>query len=225
MAKILLVDDAKHLLQVVQLWLEAEKHIVEAVEDGQEDLDRLRFHDYDILVIDWGLPGVTGTEVCRALRQSGNSMPILMLTGKKAIDDKETGFAAGADDYLVKPFEMRELSIRIKALLRRTIQGGTHKSILSAGNLQLDPESHRVLKDGAEIHLQPKEFSLLEFFMRHPGQVFSLDAVLDRLWSADAEASVESVRKHITRLRQKIQDQGSSAILKTVHGLGYKLEP
>ncbi|HEY9791950.1 MAG TPA: response regulator transcription factor [Candidatus Obscuribacterales bacterium] len=222
MAKILLVEDTATLAELICSWLESEQHIVESVDTGSEALSRVRFYPYDIIVIDWGLPDVSGIEVCKTLRKEGKTLPILMLTAKKSIDEKETGFHSGVDDYLTKPFELRELSARIGALLRR--QKSIESLILKTGNLELNPQSHKVTRAGQEIHLQPKEFSLLEFFMRHRGQVFSLEAILERLWSADDDASVESVRKHISRLRAKLQDAGDSPALRNVHGVGYKLE-
>jgi DNA-binding response OmpR family regulator len=223
MAKILIAEDTESLTELIRCWLENEHHIVETVDNGAEALDRARFYDYDVIVIDWGLPGMAGVDVCRILRQAGNAVPIIMLTAKKTMDEKETGFESGVDDYITKPFEMRELSARIKALLRRP--RAIHTSVLRAGDLELEPESHLVTLGGQQIHLQPKEFKLLEFFIRHQGQIFSLEAILDRLWSADTDASVESVRKQITRLRSKIADQDKDSILKNIHGVGYKLEP
>jgi DNA-binding response OmpR family regulator len=205
MAKILLVEDTASLAELVRGWLESEQHIVESVDNGSEALSRVRFYPYDIIVIDWGLPDISGVEVCKTLRKEGKMLPILMLTAKKGIDEKETGFQSGVDDYLTKPFELRELSARIGALLRR--QGGMESLSLKVGYLEMDPQSHKVTRAGHEIHLQPKEFTLLEFFMRRTGQVFSLEAILERLWSADDDASVESVRKHISRLRANCRTQ------------------
>jgi DNA-binding response OmpR family regulator len=222
MPKILVVEDTVSLMDLIQGWLEAEHYVVETVDNGVEAMNRMRFYTYDVIVIDWGLPGMTGIEICKALRAAGNTVPVLMLTAKKSIDDKEVGFESGVDDYLTKPFEMRELSARIKALLRRPRQ--VHRSVLNVGGLMLEPDTHKVTMDGQNVQLLPKEFTLLEFFMRNPGQVFSLEAILDRLWSADQEASAESVRKHVTRLRAKITGPDGQSILKNVHGVGYKLE-
>lgn len=222
MAKILVVEDTPSLSEVICSWLEGERHLVECVDNGTEALDRLRFYHYDVILLDWGLPDMAGVEVCRSVRQAGNKVPILMLTAKKDISDKEFGLDSGADDYLTKPFDMREMSARVRALLRRP--GQIQGSLLKAGDLELEPESHKVTKNGQELHLQPKEFALLEFFMRHQGQTFSLEAILDRLWSSDADANTESVRKHITRLRAKIHNESDAVLLKNIHGVGYKLE-
>jgi len=222
MAKILLVEDTASLSDLVRGWLEGEQHIVECVDRGSEALSRMKFYPYDLLIIDWGLPDLSGIEVCRTLRANNQTLPILMLTAKKTIDDKETGFVSGVDDYLTKPFELRELSMRVAALLRRPSQ--LVASTLKIGDLELDVESHTVKRNGSDVRLQPKEFRLLEFFMRHKGQVFSAEAILERLWSADTEASVESVRKHISRLRAKLDEHGDFEHLQNIHGVGYKFD-
>lgn len=202
--------------------MRAEHHVVELVENGEEATDRLKFYKYDVVILDWMLPGISGLEVCKRYRATGGTTPILLLTAKKHVDEKEQGLDAGADDYLTKPFEMKELSARIRALLRRpSVMTG---SILQVGNLSLEPTTFKVTRNGEEVSLLPKEFALLEFMMRHPNQVFSAEALLDRVWSSDSDASPETIRTYIKRLRKKIDLQGQQSILSTVHGVGYKLD-
>jgi DNA-binding response OmpR family regulator len=223
MAKILIVEDEPDLAEPVRAYLTHEHHLVEVVDDGLEALERLRFYKYDLIILDWMLPGMHGVEVCKNFRQSGGTTPILMLTSRKQTNDKITGLDAGADDYLTKPFDVQEISARVRALLRRP-QAVT-SNVLTARNIILETSTFRVTRDGTEISLLPKEFALLEFFMRHPNQVFSAEALLDRVWSSESEASPETIRTYIKRLRQKIDIKGEkNSIIATVHGVGYKLD-
>jgi DNA-binding response OmpR family regulator len=144
-----------------------------------------------------------------------------MLTGKHDIEDKEEGFNAGADDYLTKPFDIKELSARIRALLRRPTN--VYDNILSIRNVSLDPNNHIVTKDGAPIKLTPKEFAVLEFFMRNPNKVFKADALLDHIWNSEAGSGPETVRTCIKRLRRQIDMPDVPSIIENVHGVGYKL--
>lgn len=222
MAKILVVEDEHDLAVPMKDWLTREQHIVEIVSTGTDALDRLRVYKYDVVILDIMLPGVSGLEVCKRYRNDGGSSSILMLTAKSTIEDKEVGLDAGADDYLTKPFHLKELSARIRALLRRHTQSTSRE--LRAGNLVLDVVSRRVLQNGQEIHFVPREFSLLEFLMRHPNQVFSAEALLDRIWASDTMASPDTIRTYIKILRKKLNSEGKDSIIKTVHGVGYKLE-
>ncbi|HEY9713198.1 MAG TPA: response regulator transcription factor [Chroococcales cyanobacterium] len=222
MAKILLVEDEPDFSILISEWLKNEHHVVELVENGDDAVDRLKFYKFDLVILDWMLPGKSGIEVCKSYRASGGTSPILLLTAKRHVDEKEQGLDAGADDYLTKPFEMKELSARIRALLRRPT--GFSGSILQVGSLSLEPTTFKVTRSGEEISLLPKEFALLEFMMRHPNQVFSAEALLDRVWSSDSEASPETIRTYIKRLRKKIDLEGHPSILSTVHGVGYKLD-
>lgn len=159
--------------------------------------------------------------MCRTFRQHGGETPILMLTANRTIDDKEFGFEAGADDYLTKPFHFKELSLRVKAMLKRG--SGQQGNILTSGNISLFLDEHRVVNDGIEIMLLPKEFALLEFFLRHPGQVFSAEALIQRVWSSTSDSSPDTIRSYITRLRSKLSSSNEDPIIVTVHGVGYKL--
>lgn len=221
MAKILLVEDEQDLAGPVSNWLERERHTVEVVGDGTEAAGRLRVYEFDLIILDWMLPGKPGVEVCREYRSRGGVAPILMLTAKSTIDDKETGLDAGADDYLTKPFHLKELSARVRALLRRP--KAERPTVLEIGDIVLDPVSATVQKESKEIHLLPKEFALLEFLMRHPNQVFSADAILDRVWDSDSSALSDTVRTTIKTLRRKIDTKGKPSLISNVRGLGYKI--
>ncbi|HIA52951.1 MAG TPA: response regulator transcription factor [Candidatus Melainabacteria bacterium] len=223
MAKVLIVEDDKQLSALVVDWLTGEKYATEAVYKGTDGLERLKFYKYDVVILDWDLPGLSGVEVCRQFRDEGGTTPILMLTGKKEITDKAEGLDSGADDYLTKPFDVIELSARLRALLRRT--NNVTKTILTAGNLSLDPTSRKVTLSGNEVDLQPKEYSLLEFLLRHPNQPFNAEAIMDRVWTASSDAAPDTVRLHVMRLRNKIDEPGKESIIRTIHRVGYMLVP
>jgi len=223
MAKILIVEDDKQLSGLLVDWLTGEGHVPDPVYNGRDGLERLKFYRYDVVVLDWELPGLSGPDLCRQYRAEGGQTPILMLTGKKELEEKETGLDSGADDYLTKPFHMKELSARLRALLRRA--PAVSQAVLTAGNLTLNPKSRQVLVNDVEINLQPKEFALLEFLMRHPNQPFSAEAILDRVWSSESDAAPDTVRIHIMRLRNKIDVIGVGSMIRTIHRVGYMLVP
>ncbi len=222
MAKLLLIEDDEGLAESVSDWLRSQQYVVDVVDTGTEGWDRLRLYHYDAAIVDWQLPGMSGVEICREFRNAGGMTPIIMLTGKGEISEKETGLDAGADDYLTKPFDVKELAARLRALLRRPPTA--KPSILKVRDLELDPISAKVTKGGAFIDLPKREFALLEFFMRHPNQIFSAEALLDRVWSSESEATVDALKSCIKRLRKKLEGDDHE-ILKNVHGVGYKLEP
>jgi DNA-binding response OmpR family regulator len=179
MAKILVVDDDKDLAGMLEDTLAVEHHTVELIHHGEEARDMLRVYKFDAVVLDWDLPGVSGLEVLRGLRGRGDTTPVLMLTGKSALDSKEQGLDSGADDYLTKPFEAREFTARVRALLRRA--SGLASNVLRARDVELDPATFSVTKNGAPVKLVQREFQLLEFFMRNPNRVFSAEAILSYL--------------------------------------------
>ncbi len=222
MTKILLVEDDQNLLTTIKEWLEFEHHIVEAVDNGLSGLELLGSYKYDLIILDWELPKLSGLELCRAFREKGGQAPVLFLTGRGTIPDKEAGFDAGADDYLTKPFHMKELSARVKALLRRP--AAFVDQVLKAGNLVLDRSTYQVTRSGEEVYLARMEFALLEFFMRHPNKVFSPEAILERVWSAESDRSPETLRTCLKKLRNKIDTQGQPSMIKNLHGVGYKFE-
>jgi two-component system response regulator MprA len=222
MAKILVVEDEQDLSGPIQDWLTREQHLVELADNGTEALDKLSVYKFDLIILDLMIPGINGMEVCKRYRAHGGATPILMLTAKAAVEEKEAGLDAGADDYLTKPFHLKELSARVRALLRRHTQSSG--SELKAGDLVLDVLARKVTMSGVEIHLVPREFSLLEFFMRHPNQVFSAEALIDRVWQSDTMASPDTIRTYIKILRKKLGIEGKESLIQTVHGVGYKLE-
>ena len=222
MAKILLVDDDVSLCDVVEQALKEEQHVVETVYSGNEALDRLRLYFYDAVILDWSLPEKNGLEICKSYRARGGNTRILMLTGKTEINDKEAGLDAGADDYLTKPFSMRELAARIRALLRRPVEVGS--PVVKLGFIEVDSGARKVRKDGVEIVITPKEFTLLEFLVRHPNQVFSSEALIERLWSNESDTSPDILCVYVTRLRKKLERDGHPSVIRTVYGEGYCLE-
>jgi DNA-binding response OmpR family regulator len=222
MAKILIVEDDQLLAQIIEDEMRTERHQSEHASDGSEALEKLRCYAYDLVVLDWNLPSIPGLDVLLEMRSAGKTTPVLMLTGKTKLQEKETGLDAGADDYLTKPFEIRELAARVRALLRRADQRTSN--ILNVGNLLLDPATHTVRRNGEDVLLSPKEFALLEFFMRNKNTVFSTEALISRVWKSDADVSNVAVRAELKRLRDKIDVAGQPSVIRTIFGVGYKLE-
>jgi DNA-binding response OmpR family regulator len=222
MAKILVVEDEPDLAGPIRDWLSTENHLVEIVDNGNLAVDYLRVNKYDLIVLDLMLPGMGGMDVCRWFREHAGTTAILMLTAKGSIEDKEAGLDAGADDYLTKPFHLKELAARIRALLRRPAQ--VSRRSYQIGDLEIDTAKRLVRKQDREVHLLPKEYSLLEFLVRHAGQIFSAEALLERVWASDSSAMPETVRTNIKTLRKKIDTAGRASIISTVHGIGYKIE-
>ena len=221
MAKILIVEDENDLAQLVKNWLGREHHLVETSDDGLEALIRMETNKYDVVILDIMLPSLNGMELCRRYRKGGGTAGIIMLTAKGHVDDKESGLDAGADDYMTKPFQLKELAARVRAVLRRN--HGQTLDVIKFRDLEIDIHEFKVTKGGIEVHLLPKEFRLLEFFLRHPHQVFSAEEILASVWESDTEALLDTVRGHITRLRKKLDTPGSISIIATVYGVGYKL--
>lgn len=222
MAKLLLVEDDEVLSAMIVDWLEKERFLVEAICDGNEALSLLKFNQYDAIILDWDLPGMSGLDVCKSFRKSGGRTPIIMLTGKGLISEKTQGFGSGADDYLTKPFDIKELALRVHALLRRPAM--VQSNVLKARDLELDPQKHRVTKNGAVIHLLPRDFELLELFMRYPDEVFSPESLLTRAWHSDSDATIDGLRTAIKRIRQKIDDaeDESQSMIETIRRVGYR---
>ena len=224
MPKILIVEDDKDLVMIVQNWLKAEYYSVDAATDGLTGFEYLKQAAYDVIILDWDLPGMPGVEICRRYRRDGGNIPILMLTGKNKIDNKEEGFDAGADDYLTKPFEMRELSARVRSLLRRPPT--TTDAVLRVGKLEMDPAKHQVTSGGVALRLTRKDFELLECLMRNPDTFFNIETLIERAWSFDSEASASAVRTAIKRLRQSIDDGDSEeeSMIESIRGVGYRMK-
>ncbi|HEY9778218.1 MAG TPA: response regulator transcription factor [Planktothrix sp.] len=220
MAKILLVEDNEASIEFVSTWLTGERHVLEVARDGQEALEYVKMNDFDIVLLDWELPAMTGLQFLRQIRAQGKLMPVIMLTGRGAIDDKEEGFDAGADDYLTKPYDLVELSARIRAQLRRA--SNQISNTIAIGQLMLDPVRYQVKYKEQEIALLPKEFSMLEHFMRNPDRLFSVDSLLQRLWNLETESTTDAFRSALKRLRKKLADRDVPDVIETVHGAGLR---
>lgn len=221
MAKVLLVEDDGSVADAVQEVLRFESYIVDAVDNGKDALYRLKYHSYDLMIIDWGLPDMTGIEVCAQYRQAGGTLPIIMLTGRGGIDDKVAGLDYGADDYLTKPFDTDELTARVRAMLRRP--RAMLATVLEAHGVQLNTASQTVTLNSEDVVLQAQEFALLECLLRHKNHVLSIESLIDKVWSTDSEVSPDAVRQCVTRLRKKL-DKSVVPVITTVVGLGYSIK-
>jgi DNA-binding response OmpR family regulator len=221
--RILVVEDEDKIAEALSEGLTKKGFAVDVMKDGAEALSRLSLHrnDYDLVVLDLGLPGMSGAEVCREARAKEVTTPILILTGEDKVETKVDLLLSGADDYLVKPFSFEELLARIHALSRRPTD--TKPAVLHVGDLELDPAAHRVKKDGAPLELTLKEFMLLEYFMRHPNEVVNREDLLTHLWDFNYESFSNVIDVHIKNLRRKLGSTGDDSILETVRGIGYRL--
>lgn len=222
MAKILVVEDELMLSSVIKKWLELSRHVVELTRSGTDGLALLKHYDFDAVILDLDLVSTDAIPILKELRARQADIAILVLSSKESILDKEIGFLAGADDYLTKPFDLRELSLRLGALLRR--RHALKPPLLTCGDISLDTTAGKASKNGTELKLSPTEYALLEFFMRFPNHLFSVDDLLNHVWKSDSSATAVGVRTYITRLRKKIGENGKRSILATVHGQGYRLE-
>ena len=222
MAKILLVEDDEMLGQVISESLKVESYIVDWETDGDIGFHMLKSYKYDLVILDWELPTMTGPEICRGFRDQGGKTPILFLTHRQNLSDKDVGFSSGGDDYLTKPFHIEELQMRIRALLRRSKE--LFEDALEVGPMQINSANHKFYISGEEVSLSKIEFALMDFFMRNQGVVFSSEAILDRVWPAESTRSPDTLRTCIQRLRKKISIPGQDSVIVTVHGVGYKFE-
>jgi DNA-binding response OmpR family regulator len=220
MATILIADDEKNILQLARMYLQAEGFSVEVASNGRETLEKVRQAKPDLLVLDLMMPELDGWEVCRRLRKESD-LPIIMLTARGEDVDKIVGLELGADDYMTKPFNARELVARVKAVLRRYAAGKTPEKVLQVGDLRIDPERHEVTIGERSIDLRPKEFELLTTLARNPGVVFDRERLLKLAWGYDYYGDSRTVDVHVTWLREKLRE--STARIQTVWGVGYKL--
>lgn len=222
--RILVVDDEVDLANAVATGLRREGYAVDVANGGLDALDRLQFQPYDLICLDLTMPDIDGLEVCRQIRNDppdGGAPRVLMLTARDSVDEKITGLDAGADDYLVKPFALGELSARIRVLLRRTVDQSS--SILEVGPLRLDTARHEVLHDGELLDLTPKEFALLRYFMAHAGHVLSQEHLLEHVWDENADPFTNTVRVTVGTLRRKLNPGDGEPLIETVIGSGYRL--
>ena len=221
---ILVVEDEDALATLLEYNLSKEGFRVSLAPDGEEALLKVDEETPDIVILDWMLPKVSGIEVCRRLRQSPKTrnLPIIMLTARGEESDRIRGLDTGADDYVVKPFAMSELTARVRAVLRR-IRPGLTEDVARYGDIVMDRVAHRVRRGGKEIHLGPTEFRLLDHFMRHPGRVFSREQLLDAVWGSEIYVEARTVDVHIGRLRKALGEDGGDPI-RTVRSAGYSLD-
>ncbi len=219
--RVLVVEDQEKLASLIQKGLRKEGMAADVARAGEDALWMAAATAYDAIVLDVMLPGVDGFDVCRRLRADGVGSPILMLTARDAVRDRVAGLDAGADDYLIKPFSFAELLARLRALVRRG--SGDRAPELRVGGLRLDPATHRAWRDDEEIELSPKELSLLETFMRRPGEVLSRFALLEHAWDGEYENRSNIVDSYVRFLRRKIDRPFGVESIETVRGAGYRL--
>lgn len=222
MAKILVVEDEKEMAETVAHVLRSEHHVVEVALSGDEALDMLRVSQYDLLILDLNLPGADGLEICKTIRHQKRPVSILMVTGRKTIEEKELGLDLGADDYLTKPFHLKELQARVRALLRRTPTDNSHLIVVK--NISLDQKQHIVTKDGVVIKLLPTEFSLLEFFMTHLDRIFTSAQIIEQVWPQDTDATDRAVTSCLNRLRAKLSEGEKFDLIETIYNEGYRMK-
>lgn len=225
MTRIMLVEDERSLSEPLSFLLESEGYEVVVVEDGQQAIERFASINPDLVLLDLMLPGAPGTEVCRNVRLNSD-IPIIMLTAKDSEVDIVVGLELGADDYVVKPYSARELIARIRAVLRRRVDGTLiDDSIIQAGRVTMDVDRHTVQVDGSEVSMPLREFELLEFLMRNAGRVLTRGQLIDRVWGSDYFGDTKTLDVHIKRIRSRIEAQPSEpTMLVTVRGLGYRFE-
>jgi two-component system response regulator MprA len=220
--RILVVEDEARVASVISRGLRLDGYQVEVAPDGETALDKALSNPPGLIILDVMLPDIDGLEVCRQLRAAGANEPVLMLTAKDAIPDRVAGLDAGADDYLVKPFDFDELRARIRALLRRAAPADA-ATPLRLADLELDPATRRCVRGGRPIQLTAKEFDLLELFLRHPNQVLTRDVIYDRIWAYDFAGESNIIDVYVRYLRAKTEEAGGSRLIHTVRGVGYVL--
>jgi two-component system, OmpR family, response regulator len=219
--RVLVVEDEVRMAGLLQRALKEEGHAVDVATDGPQGLWLATENEYGAIVLDVMLPGMDGFQLCRRLRESGAWAPVLMLTARDGVTDRVRGLDAGADDYLVKPFSLLELAARLRALARR--DGRVRPPVLAEGDLRLDPAAKRAWRAGTELHLSPKEYSLLEFFLRHPGRVLTRSQIIETVWDFAYAGGSNVVDQYVNYLRRKIDAPFGRHDLQTVRGMGYRL--
>ncbi|MEO1211684.1 MAG: two-component system response regulator RppA [Cyanobacteria bacterium J06638_20] len=221
--QILLVDDETELTDPLTLVLQREGYEVEVAHDGETGYRLAVDGDYALLILDWMLPGLSGLEICERLRQGGDRTPVLFLTAKDTLDDRVLGLDAGADDYLIKPFELRELLARVRALLRRPpIAETSSSSRIQVSDLELDVDNQLASRCGRSIDLSEKETQLLAYFMRSPNQLLTHEQLSQYLWQSEEKPSSNALAAQIRLLRRKIEAKGELPLIHTVYGKGYR---
>jgi two-component system, OmpR family, response regulator len=219
--RVLVIEDEVRMARLLKRALEEEGHAVDVAGDGPDGLWMATENTYAAIVLDVMLPGFDGFELCRRLRQAGIWVPVLMLTARDEIGDRVRGLDAGADDYLVKPFSLLELAARLRALARRDDR--SRPTVLAEGDLKLDPATKRAWRGDAEIQLSAKEFSLLEFFLRHPGAVLTRSQIIEAVWDFAYDGTSNVVDQYVNYLRRKVDIPFARRDIETVRGMGYRL--
>jgi DNA-binding response OmpR family regulator len=219
--RILLVEDEKKVADIIDRGLKAERYAVDVCHDGEQGWETANAYDYDLIILDLMLPGLSGTEILERVRRKNSQVPILILTARDSTDDKVTNFERGADDYLTKPFAFAELLVRVKALLRR---GPVNRSsVLRVADLEIDRLSQKVKRAGKRVDLTGKEYALLEYLATHPGRVFSRTMIIEHVWDQSFQGLTNIVDVYVRHLREKIDDPHPQKLLRTVRGVGYSL--
>lgn len=218
--RLLLVEDEENLAHALKEVLTAAGHVTDVVYRGDDGWDLAQTVAYDLLILDWMLPGLSGIELCRKLRHAGKNTPVLMLTAKDLSLNKVQGLDAGADDYMIKPFDTAELLARVRALLRRPTS--FQDQVVEASGVRLDLQTMTAYREGKTVALNRKEFQLLEYFLTHPGQVLTRDQIIERLWEIGEEPESNVVAAQVRLLRQKIDQGFSKPLIHTVYGIGYR---
>jgi len=221
LAKVLIIEDDDVLSSALLSWFEAQGHRCENSTSGADGLQLLLCSGFDLALVDWQLPELSGPELCKQYRQRGGKTPILMMTQKSEVSEKEEGLDSGADDYLPKPFDMRELGARVRALLRRST--ALFDSSLNVGKISLNYGRCEVTIDGKRIQLVPREFDVLEFLLRHAGTYISSDKLIAHVWDSDVAVTTEALRVCILRLRKKIEEAEKPQVVESTKGLGYRI--
>ncbi|MBQ1489581.1 MAG: response regulator transcription factor [Eubacterium sp.] len=217
--RLLVVEDQQNLRDIIARKLAGEGHAVDACEDGRDALDHIRLTEYDGIVLDIMLPGITGLDILREMRSSGNHTPVLLLTALSSVDDRVAGLDAGADDYLVKPFDFDELLARIRAMTRR--RGTQVTSIISHKGVELNMTARTVKRDGKEIQLTAKEYSILEYLMQNIGRAMSRDRLSTHVWNYDYDGGSNVIDVYMHHLRKKLDTGHEEKLITTVKGVGY----
>lgn len=220
--RILLAEDEKELSNALVTVLKHNNYSVDAVYDGQDAIDYLETGNYDGAILDIMMPKVDGITVLKTIRKNGNALPVLMLTAKAEVEDRVLGLDSGADDYLTKPFHMKELLARVRAMTRR--QADVTDSVLKFGDLSLDRSSYRMAVGDNGIRLGNKEYQMLEMLMKNPGQIISVEQFMDKIWGYDSEAELNTVWVFVSYLRKKLASIDAHVQIKATRGLGYSLE-
>jgi len=219
--RILLVEDEKKVADIIARGLKAERYAVDVCHDGQQGWDTANAYDYDLMILDLMLPGLSGSEILERVRHKNTQVPILILTARDRMEDKVSNFERGADDYLTKPFAFADLLVRVKALLRR---GPVNRSsVLRVGDLEIDRLSQKVKRAGKKIDLTGKEYSLLEYLATQPGRVFSRTMIIEHVWDQSFQGLTNIVDVYVRHLREKLDDPFQHKLLRTVRGMGYSL--